>query len=83
MAFFHELKTILPEDIDYDTITSVLGNFRRIGPDMMKAPNNQGTLGYSGACFPKDVKALTKVINHSILNTVKETNNKLNNTKGE
>lgn len=83
VAFFHELSTVLPHNVDYDTITSVLGKFRRIGPDMMKSPNNNGTLGFSGACFPKDVKALTKVIDHSILYTVKETNDKLNNTKGE
>jgi UDPglucose 6-dehydrogenase len=78
VAFFHELSTTLPHNVDYDTITSVLGKFRRIGPDMMKSPNNNGTLGYSGACFPKDVKALTKVIDHSIINTVNETNDKLN-----
>lgn len=83
VAFFHELKTTLPDNVDYDTITSVLGKFRRIGPDMMKTPNNNGSLGFSGACFPKDVKALTKVVNHSILNTVNETNNKLNKLKGD
>ena len=81
VAFFHELSTVLPHNVDYDTITSVLGKFRRIGPDMMKSPNNQGTLGFSGACFPKDVKALTKVIDHSILYTVNETNDKLNKLK--
>ena len=81
VAFFHELSTVLPHNVDYDTITSVLGKFRRIGPDMMKSPNNNGTLGFSGACFPKDVKALTKVIDHSILYTVNETNDKLNKLK--
>ena len=68
----------MPESIDYETVTNALGNFYRIGPDMMKAPNAQGNLGYQGACFPKDVKALTTVIDHSILEQVKETNEVLN-----
>lgn len=83
VAWFHELYSELPPGIDYDTITSALGRFPTIGSTHMQVPNADGNLGYSGACFPKDVKALTKVIKHSILSTVKETNNKLNNTKGD
>jgi len=78
VAWFHELYASMPESIDYETVTNALGNFYRIGPDMMKAPNAQGNLGYQGACFPKDVKALTTVIDHSILEQVKETNEVLN-----
>ena len=80
VAWFHELYNGLPEEMDFDTITSTLGRFPTIGSTHMKVPNSDGTLGYSGACFPKDVKALTKVINHSILCTVKETNEKLKKT---
>ena len=84
VAWFHELYSELPPGIDYDTMTSALSRFPTIGATHMKVPNNEGKLGYSGSCFPKDVKALTKMLKHSILNTVKETNNKLNNnSKGE
>jgi len=82
VAWFHELYDNLPPEVDYDAITSALGRFPTIGSTHMQAPNSEGGLGYSGACFPKDVKALTNVVNHSILSTVKETNNKLN-SKGE
>jgi len=78
VAWFHELYANLPPEVDYGTITSTLARFDTIGKTHMDAPNSQGTLGYSGNCFPKDVKALTKEVNHSILSTVNETNNKLN-----
>ena len=78
VAWFHELYANLPEGIEYDTITSTLARFDTIGKTHMKAPNSQGKLGFSGNCFPKDVKALTKTVKHSILSTVNETNNKLN-----
>jgi len=83
VAWFHELYSELPPQIDYDTITSTLGKFPTVGSTHMQVPNGEGGLGYSGACFPKDVKALTNVLNHSILNKVKDTNNKLNSNKGE
>jgi UDPglucose 6-dehydrogenase len=78
VAWFHELYANMPAGIDYNKVTKALGNFSRIGPDMMKAPNAQGKLGYGGSCFPKDVTALTKVIDHDILEQVKKTNKKLN-----
>jgi len=83
VAWFHELYSELPPGVDYDTLCSALGRFPTIGSTHMQVPNSNGTLGYSGKCFPKDLKALTKVVKHSILNTVKKTNDKLNNSKGE
>ena len=83
VAWFHELYSELPPGIEYDTLCSALGRFPTIGSTHMQVPNSNGTLGYSGKCFPKDLKALTKVVKHSILNTVKKTNTKLNNSKGE
>mgnify|MGYP006236772459 FL=1 len=44
----------------------------------MIAPSFEGTLGYGGACFPKDVKALTNMLEHSILEQVIKTNETLN-----
>ena len=43
----------------------------------MQAPNSQGKLGYAGACFPKDVKALTNILDHSILKYVDKVNTNL------
>lgn len=77
VAWFHELYDNLPLDIDYNIIINTLARFDTIGNSHMKAPNNEGTLGYGGNCFPKDVKAFIKVINHTILETVNNTNNKL------
>ena len=40
----------------------------------MKAPNEEGLLGYGGACFPKDVEAILKIIDHKILWKVRDQN---------
>lgn len=77
VAFFHELYDKLPEGIDYKDLINTLAMFPNIGPSHMQAPNSEGKLGYSGACFPKDINALTNVLDHSILNTVKKVNKRL------
>ena len=64
-------------------MTGILGMFDRIGPDMMAAPNFEGSLGYGGACFPKDVSALLKILPHRILENVHATNSELNKIKAE
>ena len=78
VAFFHELFKNAPRDMDYSTLTSTLGQMKNIGPSHMIAPSFEGTLGYGGACFPKDVKALTNILEHSILEQVIKTNEDLN-----
>lgn len=77
VAFFHELFENLPEGTNYSTLTSTLGKMKNIGSSHMIAPGFEGTLGYAGACFPKDVKALTNLLDHSILEQVKVTNKRL------
>lgn len=77
VAWFHELYANLPPEVDYDTMTDTLAMFERVGSSHMKAPNADGKLGYGGACFPKDVKALTKILNHSILKYVDQVNSDL------
>ena len=83
VAWFHELYANLPEGIDYKSLTATLGMFERIGPDMMAAPNHEGSLGYGGACFPKDVSALLQILPHSILEKVHATNSELNKFRAE
>jgi UDPglucose 6-dehydrogenase len=80
VAFFHELflNTKHMQDFNYSTLTSTLGYMKNIGPSHMIAPNFDGKLGFGGHCFPKDTKALTKTVKHSILSKVIETNKELN-----
>lgn len=81
VAWFHQLYNTLPDDIDYQSLTDALAMFPNVGPSHMGAPNFEGTLGYTGHCFPKDVNALTKVLDHSILKYINEINEKLNEIK--
>lgn len=77
VAWFHELYDVIQPEVNYGTLSSVLGKFPTIGSTHMLVPNSKGTLGYSGSCFPKDCKALTNSINHSILNYVVKVNQTL------
>jgi UDPglucose 6-dehydrogenase len=79
VAFFHELflNTRSMEDFNYSELTSTLGNMKNIGNSHMIAPNFEGTFGYGGHCFPKDVKALTNLLDHSILKQLIESNEEL------
>jgi len=79
VAFFHELylNTRDMDNLNYSTLTSTLGYMKNIGPSHMIAPNLEGKFGYGGHCFPKDVKALTKLTDHSILEQVIDTNDSL------
>ena len=83
VAFFHELflNTRRMEDFNYSELTSTLGNMKNIGASHMIAPNFEGTFGYGGHCFPKDVKALTNLLDHSILEQLIESNDKLRGSK--
>ena len=79
VAFFHELflNTRSIEDFNYSELTSTLGSMKNIGASHMIAPNFEGTFGYGGHCFPKDVKALTNLLDHSILKQLIESNEEL------
>ena len=83
VAFFHEIfkQTRTSANVDYNDLTIALARMKNIGPSHMVAPNNEGGLGYTGHCFPKDIEALTNFFNHSILEQVKTTNKQLNEDK--
>lgn len=78
VAFFHEIFQNGPKDMNYSELSSTLAQMTNIGPSHMIVPNNSGHLGYEGHCFPKDMKALTNFIDHSIIKQVITTNNQLN-----
>jgi len=78
VAFFHELYlNTRSTNISYSDLTSTLGYMKNIGPSHMIAPNFEGKFGYGGHCFPKDVKALTNMTDHSILKQLIESNDNL------
>ena len=86
VAFFHQLYAInlnTSRPFDYDKVTEVLSKFENIGPSHMKAPNEHGTLGYGGSCFPKDMQAINEYFKkegcqHNIVDEVTVVNNNLN-----
>jgi len=78
VAFFHEVFANGPKDMNYSMLTSTLAQMRNIGPSHMMVPNSKQTLGFDGYCFPKDTKALTEFMDHTILEQVITTNKRLN-----
>lgn len=80
VAFFHEMLdcTSKMTNFNYSDMTATLARMKNIGPSHMIAPNQDGSLGFGGHCFPKDMLALTKVINHRIINKVYDVNKTLN-----
>ena len=80
VAFFHKLfkESRHVENVNYNDLSMTLSRMKNIGPSHMIVPNEEGGLGYTGHCFPKDIEALTNYINHSILEEVKATNKQLN-----
>ncbi len=80
VAFFHELfkRTRNMENFNYNDLSMTLSRMKNIGASHMIVPNDEGGLGYTGHCFPKDIEALTNFVKHSILEEVKKTNNTLN-----
>lgn len=77
VAWFHELYSKMPQNANYADIIDTLAQFENIGPSHMQAPNHEGGLGYSGACFPKDVSAMLKEFDLEILSSVHAVNGKL------
>ena len=56
VAWFHELYDTLQPEVNYGTLSSVLGKFPTIGATHMLVPNSKGTLGYSGLSQKKKKK---------------------------
>ena len=77
VAFFHDMYSRLDKSIDYDKMIEVLAMFENIGPSHMKAPNDEGKLGYGGHCFPKDVQAFYNYTDSGILEKIIDINRRL------
>ena len=85
VAFFHELlnnttdkNLIQPKRLGkHQRIIDILARFENIGPSHMTAPNEEGSLGFGGECFPKDTLAFLHYTDSEILQKVIEVNSKL------
>ena len=85
VAFFHELlnnttdkNLIQPKRLGkHQRIIDILARFENIGPSHMTAPNEEGSLGFGGECFPKDTLAFLHYTDSEILQRVIEVNSKL------
>ena len=64
VTFFNQLYDAVGEtDANFTRIINAVGSDPRIGHSHTKVPGFDGKQGFGGACFPKDVSALTKSTN--------------------
>jgi UDPglucose 6-dehydrogenase len=83
VVFFHELHQAAAaydqlNDL-HEAIEGVKHHDAQVGPSHMYAPNLSGTLGYDGACFPKDTAAFAQFTNTALINEITKINDRLNN----
>jgi nucleotide sugar dehydrogenase len=61
VVFMNELKALADAaGIDYNIVSRMISSDYRIGPTHLQVPGPDGSLGFGGGCFPKDVQALLK-----------------------
>ena len=59
VSFANEMRQICEQvDIDYDKVVEYSLYDERIGKTHLSSPGPDGSLGFGGSCFPKDVNAL-------------------------
>ena len=75
VAYFHEIFSL--REYNHEGMVEILSKMENIGPSHMRASNDDGGLGFGGACFPKDTEAFYDVIGSKILERVIEINKKL------
>jgi UDPglucose 6-dehydrogenase len=62
VIFSNEMKQICdPLDIDYDKVVEYALYDERLGRSHWSVPGPDGSMGFGGHCFPKDLNALIKV----------------------
>ena len=59
VSFFNEIKEFCDKrSINYDTVSDLVSQDKRIGVSHTKVPGPDGKTGYGGSCFPKDISSL-------------------------
>ena len=59
VSFANEMKQICDEiDVDFDKVVEYALYDDRIGKSHLSVPGPDGSLGFGGHCFPKDLKAI-------------------------
>lgn len=60
VSLANEFKQICDqlEDVDFDKVVEYATKDRRLGTSHWSVPGPDGTLGFGGSCFPKDINAL-------------------------
>ena len=85
VIFFNELFSLCKQSNisdDWETITNIISQDKRIGDSHMDVPGHDGRKGFGGACFPKDCLALARYaeeidVDLATLKTVINVNNKI------
>jgi len=80
VVFMNEIKALADNaGIDYNNVIRMISSDYRVGPTHNRVPGPDGSLGFGGGCFPKDVSALLKFAeslnsNLSIIDTANRKN---------
>jgi UDPglucose 6-dehydrogenase len=83
VSFFNQLFDMCQaNNIDFDTVTSLLKLDNRIGTSHMQVPGPDGSRGFGGACFPKDTNAFVhfadrSTISHTLVESAIKYNKKV------
>ena len=60
ISFMNEMKLIASKiEVDWDKAVEGFIGDPRVGNSHVNVPGNDGKLGFSGSCFPKDLQAIT------------------------
>lgn len=64
VTFFNQLKDQADKfGCNFEDITDIISQDRRIGSSHMQVPGPDGKRGFGGACFPKDTNAMARFSN--------------------
>jgi UDPglucose 6-dehydrogenase len=86
VTFFNQLFDMCQaNNIDFNTVTSLLKLDNRIGNSHMQVPGPDGARGFGGACFPKDTNAFVhfadrSTVSHTLVESAIKYNKKLRKT---
>ena len=71
VSFYNEIyQFCLKNKINYDNVIKFVKYDDRIGKTHMKVPGPDGSLGYGGTCFPKDINSLHHQFKKTNVNSI-------------